>query len=238
MDLTFSETFGATTFILGVGAFIFLSVGAFVGYAAAQRPLKARALPWWLFGVIGLWFGVGIAASTGNIISEQTVIFFALPPILLGFLLSFYPPLKALIKEIPTHWLIGLQAYRAAGGVFLFPYWTAGILTTGFAMNAGIGDILTGIFAIPVAILVLRRGINARWAFLAWTAFGILDLIVAFGSAAYFGFAVEGVQPLFPITIIPLFFGPPFGILIHLITVRNFNMRHAAQEGQAPAAVL
>ncbi len=236
MELSAIQTYLSTVVIMGVGTFILMASSAYLGYASSQlRQNKSQQeqntisnVVWYLLALIALWFSVALAASTGNFTSIPLVVPFALVPIIGGALLSFQPKLKKLIETIPTHWLIYLQTYRIAGGLFIFPYMTEGILTQGFSINAGIGDMLTGILALPVAWLVLKHGAGKTWvrtAFYAWTALGILDLIVAFGSAGYFGFAVEGVQPLFPITTIPLFFGPPFGILIHIITVRNFQLR-------------
>jgi hypothetical protein len=81
-----------------------------------------------------------------------------------------------------------------------------------------------------VAIAVARRGRHAKAAFWAWSAFGILDLIVAPTAAAIFGFEAAGQTPGFPITTIPLFFGPPFGILIHIVTLRAFALRHGGSD--------
>jgi len=237
MELSATQTNLSILFILGIGSFVLLASSAYLGYALVQvRQGKSQSEQnrvsntlWYLLALISLWFAIALAVSTGNYISNSLVIICAFIPIIGGTILSFHPHIANLIKQIPTHWLIYLQTYRVAGGIFIFPHMTEGILTQGFAINAGIGDVLTGVLAIPVAWLVLKHGINHSkkyaWAFYAWTALGILDLIVAFGSAAYFGFAVDGVQPLFPITTIPLFFGPPLGILLHIITVRNFRMQ-------------
>ena len=230
--LSFTQTFISTTLILGAGAFIFLSAGAFIGYAAGQLRSGGELpkLPYWLFLVIGVWYGVAMATSTAGLISLPLVLPFALIPIFVGWALSYTESVKRIIREIPTHWLIYIQSYRVLGGIFIFPYLTEGYLTRGFALNAGIGDVITGLLAIPTAYFIMRDGAK-RWAWLFWfwTAFGILDLIVAPTSAGYFGFNAEGVVPGFPITTIPLFFGPPFGILIHIITVRNFRLRTAEE---------
>lgn len=227
--LSFTQTFVSSAFLMGLAAFIFLALGAFIGYSVSNQrsdSIHLPKLPYLLFGLVSLWFGTAIAISTAGLISLPLVGLSAVFPIVIGFSLSYLRPIQSIIRGIPTHWLVYLQFYRTAGGIFIFPFLTTGYLTQGFALNAGIGDILTGLLALPVAWLIKRDG-HQRWQglFLFWTAFGILDLLVAAGSAAYFGFAAEGVIPSFPITSIPLFFGPPFGILIHLITVRNFYLR-------------
>ena len=233
MDLSVTQTFYVTAFLISIGVFVLMMSTAFIGYGASQ--MKQQTNPdttrvpnyvWGFIAFLAIWFGVGLATSAGGFISFELVLPFMLIPITLGTVLSFTAPIKNILKEIPTHWLIYLQIYRVAGGLFIYPYLTEGLLTRGFALNAGIGDVLTGLFAIPVAYLVLKGGKRYTWLFVAWTVFGILDLIVAPASAAYFGFSAEGVAPRFPITIIPLFFGPPFGILIQIITLRNFWLRY------------
>jgi hypothetical protein len=155
------------------------------------------------------------------------------PPVALGLALSFTPAVRALVAEVPTHWLVAIQTYRVAGGLFIYPYLAAGELTPGFALTAGVGDVLTGLAAPLVAARLGRRGAGARGAFLAWSAFGVLDLVVAVAAAAAFGFGAPGVRPGFPITTIPLFFGPPFSILLHALTLRSFALRHGRGAGRA-----
>ena len=250
MTLSETQIFWVTFTLIGGGVFVLMACGAFLGYAAAQRSqIPSIQTPgtqtpstgllnrvrsdahWYLLGLIAFWFAAALATSQAGPLDFRAIAFFAFIPIVGGTLLSFTPPLKDLIRAIPTHWLIYAQFYRVLGALFIFPYMTDGLLTRGFALNAGIGDVITGVLALPIAWLVLRGGERYKWVFVAWTAFGILDLIVAPASAAIFGFETSGAQPGFPITTIPLFFGPPFGILIHIITLRNFWLR------QVPSSV-
>ncbi|MGL5852175.1 MAG: hypothetical protein ACRCZD_15455, partial [Phycicoccus sp.] len=187
-------------------------------------------------GVIAAWFGFAVAVATSGPLDFALVLPSAIIPIVAGTALTFVPSVAALLKAIPVHRLVYLQFYRVLGFLFIVPYLTSGLLTQGFALNAGIGDILTGVFAVPVAWLVARGGRRYTWLFVAWTAFGILDLIVAPSSAAIFGFETAGSDASvgFPITLIPMFFGPPFGILIHVVTLRAFWLQHrGAEHGQA-----
>ncbi|MDJ0754603.1 MAG: hypothetical protein QNJ45_13850 [Ardenticatenaceae bacterium] len=222
MTLSFTQTFLSTTFIVGIAVFVLMACSAFLGYAVGTQK-KSLYRPILLLGGIALWFSVAIATSTAGLIGFDLVLPFAILPIIGGALLSYTPMIKGLLKQIPTHWFVFLQTYRVAGAIFIFPYMTEGILTRGFALNAGIGDILTGVLAFPVAWLIMRHGRRYKWLFFAWSAFGILDLIVAPASAAYYGFSTA--EALFPITAIPLFLGPPLGILLHIITLRSFNLR-------------
>ena len=257
MRLSDSQTLGVTAVLLAVGLGALLASAACLGYAAARAqaapepsdgrsggpvprptgaaPLGARPAPrahWGLLALLAAWGGAALAASAGGRIGFGLVVPSVVLPVALGLALSFTPAVRALVAEVPTHWLVAIQTYRVAGGLFIYPYLAAGELTPGFALTAGVGDVLTGLAAPLVAARLGRRGAGARGAFLAWSAFGVLDLAVAVAAAAAFGFGAPGVRPGFPITTIPLFFGPPFSILLHALTLRRFALRHGRGAGQ------
>jgi tetratricopeptide (TPR) repeat protein len=133
--------------------------------------------------------------------------------------------LRVINAATPSAWLIAIQTYRIAGIMFVFPFLTYGIIPAGFAYPAGIGDALTGIFAPIVALIVARNRPNAfMWA-LAWNLFGTLDLIVAPATALYFQARVLNIYPL---ALVPLFLGPPLGILTHILSLRNLAVARTA----------
>jgi hypothetical protein len=102
--------------------------------------------------------------------------------------------------------------------MFVFPFLTYGILPAGFAYPAGIGNALTGIFAPIVALMVAQKRPHAlKWA-VAWNLFGMLDLIDATATALIFQAPILGI---YPIALVPLFLGPPLGILTHVLSLRN-----------------
>ena len=120
--MTLALEFWVTFTLLGIGVFVLMASSAFLGYAAAGiRPMDSRVV-WLLLALVAGWFGIALATSTAGLISFRLVIPFILLPIIGGTLLSFTPQVAALISEIPTHWLVTLQTYRVAGGLFIFPY--------------------------------------------------------------------------------------------------------------------
>lgn len=126
--------------------------------------------------------------------------------------------MRAINAATPNASLIAIQAYRVAGIMFIFPFLTYGIVPAGFAWPAGIGDAVTGIFAPVVALMVAGSRPHAfKWA-VAWNLFGTLDLIVAPATALFFQSRVLGIYPL---ALVPLFLGPPLGILPHIYSLRN-----------------
>ncbi len=126
--------------------------------------------------------------------------------------------IRAINAATPNASLIAIQAYRVAGIMFVFPFLTYGIIPAGFGWPAGIGDAVTGIFAPVVAWMVARNQPHAlKWA-VAWNLFGMLDLIVAPATALAFQARVLNIYPL---ALVPLFLGPPIGILTHIYSLRN-----------------
>jgi len=139
-------------------------------------------------------------------------------PLLIGTVALRTSSISKILARIPLHSLVTLSVYRVVGALFLYLYFSgSGALSRGFAMNAGWGDVITGIMALPVAWLVWKQLPFAKIALLAWTLFGIGDLILAPASAFMFG-AEKLVE--FPLVFIPIFLGPPFGIFLHLLTLR------------------
>jgi TolB-like protein len=138
--------------------------------------------------------------------------------------------LRAINTATPNAWLIAIQTYRFAGIMFVYPFVMYGILPTGFGYPAGIGDALTGIFAPFVALMVAQNRPHAwKWA-MAWNLFGILDLIVAPATALIFQARVLNIYPL---ALVPLFLGPPLGILTHVLSLRNLAVTRIAEPAKA-----
>ena len=142
-------------------------------------------------------------------------------PMIVGIVSLFLvKSLRQINAAMPTTWLIWAQAYRVAGFMFLYPYLYYGIVPAGFAIPAAVGDFLAGIWTPLVARAVARRQPQAvMWA-TAWNLFGILDLLVAPVAAVL---SRAGVINLYPLTLVPLFVGPPMGILAHVYSLRNLR---------------
>jgi len=174
---------------------------------------------------VARWTGVGV---------ERFSIGFG--PVLLAALLTFTTPaLRALNDATAPATLIRVQSYRMAGLLFLYPFLAYGLLPAGFALPAALGDFTTGLLAPFVARMVAERRPHATaWA-IAWNAFGILDLLVAPLSAVLSHAQVLAIHPLL---LVPLFVGPPLGILTHLLSLRTLlATKRAEAGGQADASL-
>jgi hypothetical protein len=221
-----AQAWWVTFLILGTVLLVVSASSMFVGWAVRDAGPASKRQALLLFPLIFTLWGGGALASSLTLVLEFTWFLpFALFPIVLGTAISFLPIVARVLLHTPVHWMVVLQTYRIVGGIFLYPFMTQGILTPGFAWPAGVGDVLTGLAAPLVAWAVLHQTPRARALFYGWTIFGIADLIVAPLSAAIWSFGVDGRDMSFAVTAIPLFLGPPFGILIHIMTWRAFELQ-------------
>ena len=139
------------------------------------------------------------------------------------------------LDAMPASWLVGLQVYRVLGGIFLVG-WARGVIPGIFALPAGIGDVTTGLLALPVAyLLVSRNGDGVRPA-IAWNIFGLLDFTIAIGiGLATAPGPLQVIVPsipntgvgLYPAVLIPAF-AVPSSILLHVRSLRQLRRRRAA----------
>jgi len=103
-----------------------------------------------------------------------------LPPLFAWRLLPRFGSVTAFVDAVPQAGLVGVQVFRAAGGVFLV-LWKIGEMPGEFALPVGVGDVLTGALALPVAWACARRMPGHVVALVAWNLFGMADHLMAIG---------------------------------------------------------
>jgi hypothetical protein len=190
------------------------------------------ALAAWFF--VALWLGLSGALGANHA-----------PPIGLGLAISV--PLLAFLIDgrlghplfrgfallnLPT--LIALQTFRIGGAVFVVA-WAQGVLPGGFALPAGIGDMLVGLSAPFVAAAVASRSPrHALWATL-WNVAGLIDLISAVSLGVLHSsssFALLATAPTsdalarYPFSLIPSFF-VPLAVILHALALRSIVRERA-----------
>jgi hypothetical protein len=219
----------STAFVVFALAIFIVAAHTGIAAIAAQRTsLSAKTktiIPFVVAAFLGSWLTIAILVGDGAnfpvaLESHRAISgLVALIPFLIAVIALFSSRnLRAINTATPTAWLIGIQTYRVAGIMFVYPLLTYGIVPSGFAYPAGIGDGLTGIFAAIVASMVAQTRPHAlKWA-VAWNLFGTLDLIVAPATALLFQ---ARVLDIYPLALVPLFLGPPLGILTHILSLRN-----------------
>lgn len=197
---------------------------------------------------VGLWIGfVAASASIGLLTIARPApvigLYFALPLVATALLAAFSPTARAAMLGLPMPLLIGLNLSRVFGALFLLLA-AAGRLSGPFPVSAGWGDIITGVAAIPVAIMVARGAAKSSRIPAWWNAFGALDLVVAValgimsanGSPLQVFDAVAGPSPL---TDLPWLFIPtvlvPFYLIVHAVLF--VQLRRVAEPGDVGGRV-
>jgi hypothetical protein len=200
-------------------------IAAVAGQHSSLSPKTKTAVPFVVAAFLASWFAIAIIVGDGSNFPSPLEArrpisgLVALIPFVIAVIALFASKtMRTINAATPNAWLIAIQTYRVAGIMFIFPFLTYGIVPPGFAWPAGIGDALTGIFAPVIALMVARNRAHAfKWA-VAWNLFGTLDLIVAPATGLFFQ---SRVLDIYPLALVPLFLGPPFGILTHIYSLRN-----------------
>lgn len=149
-------------------------------------------------------------------------------PILIGTGITFLDSVKDVLRKISLPKLVVVQVYRNAGAVFLIAYFVFGTyMSREFSVNAGWGDVLTGMLAVPTAIAAFYRMPLWPVVVVVWCIIGISDLILAPITAITYG---GPRTDDFPINAIPIFFGPPLGILLHIFTLRALWLQRTGKD--------
>jgi len=225
-----------TAFVIFALAIFVVAAHTVIAAMAAQRTalsLKTKIIiPFVIAAVLASWLAVATIVADGSNFSlapesrrPASGLVALIPFVITVTALFASKSIRAINAATPNAWLIAIQTYRVAGVMFVFPFLTYGIVPAGFGWPAGIGDALTGIFAPVVALMVAQNQPHAfKWA-VAWNLFGTLDLIVAPATALFFQSRVLSVYPL---ALVPLFLGPPIGILTHIYSLRNLAVSNSS----------
>jgi hypothetical protein len=220
---------GATIFLFSLAVFMIAMHTLLLGLAAQRTSIEAPArivVPGMAAAFLAAWFAVAVAMADQTnfpLAHAETALRLSLAILLVPLAVAVSAlfgskAVRTINAAMPPAWLIRLQAYRMAGFIFLFPFLAYGEVPASFAVTAAVGDILTGVLALPVAALVERRG-NAAYGWArAWNALGILDLVVVPTVGVLSG---ARVITHYPLGAVALFIGPPLGILTHIYSLRN-----------------
>jgi hypothetical protein len=218
----------------GIAALVVFAEGVFLVAWHARQAERARpsAAPL-VAGFLALWFAAALLLGDGThfplareSLRQPLSGLVALVPLAVALLWVFRSPAGRAINSatLPSA-LIAVQLYRVAGVFFLFPYLAYGTLPAGFALPAFVGDTITGLAAPFVALALLRNYRGSVTVAVVWNLFGILDLIVAPATAVYFK---APILIMYPLSLVPLFVGPPLGILTHVLSLRNLAANRRA----------
>jgi hypothetical protein len=158
-----------------------LILGAMAGtvFAAVLTSLPIRPGSRLALGAgVGAWISLVLMLTASGAVKSLAFlvpVLFSLPLVVVGVAASF-AKVRSAMMAIPVQLIVALNVWRVVG-VFMVLAGVAGTMSGPFPYSAGIGDIITGIFAIPVARIAARNPRDLR--VLEWNIFGTLDLIAA-----------------------------------------------------------
>ncbi len=200
----------------------------------AKKHFKYSAIA---FSSLTAWFLIVYFTAKASVFAQNP---FVAPFIMIGFILLFAILQKVynsktaqlIMTAIPQHWIIGIQTYRIVGYSFL-TLAALGFLPWLFAYSAGYGDMIVGLLAPIIALLIYFKKDSpiVKKAAIYWNYFGILDLIAAIGIGMLgyprpvqtLPLEVSTEQlSLFPLALIPLFV-VPLAFMLHLFSLKGLK---------------
>lgn len=141
------------------------------------------------------------------------------------------PPLivwryRTWFKGLDQKPIVGLQIFRLIGAFFILEMFR-GNIPSSFAMPAGVGDIIVGLFAL---FLFLKYKEPQKSGLIILIVVGLLDFMSAFffgftsfqGPAQLFAIGFENQANLFPTGVIP-FYLVPYAITFHILSIINLT---------------
>ena len=216
-----------------------MALGLWLALENTKLTPAQRQTTWLVFMVpFTLWAAVAWTAAINGVFRTDVSALPLLPAAILlpvifgGPLLLLSKRVGQLLDAMPMTWLIALQLYRVFGSQWLV-YWLWGVMPGLWALPAGTGDVLTGLFAVPAAIALATGTAEGRKAAMLWNIFGLADLAVAITlgmimSPGPFQLIIpEGPRmavDAFPNVLTPAFVVPS-SILLHMLSLRQLRRR-------------
>ena len=182
------------------------------------------------------WFAVALCAAALGAFRTSP----GAPPVAIGLAASAPPAaaialalgsprFRAWARSLDLRSLTLFQTSRVAGLAFL-ALTAVHALPAGFAVPAGLGDVTVGLTAPLVAAFVIGR---SNRLFVAWTAFGIADLVTAVTLGVLYSNSPIGVlrgglgtdlMATLPMILVPAF-GVPITLVAHVLSLTNLTGR-------------
>jgi len=243
---------GISTVAARVSVHVMIALGLWLGLERTDLTPAQRRNAWLAVMIpFTLWLAFVWGAAINGVFRGGVVPVPLTPlaiflPVIIGVpILLRSRRIGQVLDAMPASWLVALQVYRVLGSAFLIG-WALGAVPGIFALPAGIGDVITGLLALPAAIAVAAGTIEGRKAAIAWNIFGLLDFTVAVGiglatSPGPLQLIVPAVTNAqlgtYPTVMIPAF-AVPTSILLHAVSLRQLYRRARRAATAAPVGAL
>jgi hypothetical protein len=220
-----------------------IALGLWLGLESIDLTPRQRQTTWLVFMVpFTLWAAVAWTAAINGAFRTGASALPLLPaaillPVIIGVpVLLLSKRVGQLLDAMPPTWLIALQLYRIFGTQWLV-YWLSGMLPGLWALPAGTGDVLTGLFAVPAALALATGTAEGRKGAILWNIFGLADLAVAITlgmimSPGPFQLIIPHGPSMavdtFPNVLTPAFVVPS-SILLHALSLRQLFRRNRGE---------
>ncbi|TSE11569.1 MFS transporter [Mesorhizobium intechi] len=219
-----------------------IALGLWLGLERTSLTPAQRRTTWLAIMIPDtLWFAFAWSAAIDGVFHAGTASFPVLPsaiflPVIVGApLLLLSKRIGLVLDAMPASWLVMLQLYRVFG-TWAIAAWLRGTLPGAFAAPAGIGDMLTGLLALPAAIAVATGTDKGLRAATLWNVLGLADFAVAITmgvmtSPGPWQLIVPHVQSIgagdYPGVLTPAFVVPS-SIMLHMVSLRQLHRRNRA----------
>ena len=237
----FAES-GFATMAARLMAYGLIALGLWLGLENSDLTPEQRRTTWLALMVpFTLWATVAWTAAINGVFRTGASSFPLLPaalllPVIIGTpLLLLSKRVGHVLDAMPATWLVALQFYRVFGVQWIVG-WLRGVQPGLWALPAGTGDVLTGLFAVSAAIAVAADTAEGRRAAIFWNIFGLADFAVAIPlgmitSPGLFQLIVPNTSvavDAFPNVLTPAFVVPS-SILLHVLSLRQLRRRSRAE---------
>lgn len=212
----------------------FITIGVYRITRFAGVPSEKRLTTTLLMGgALVVWFVLALVLGAGGFFVttattyNPSIVLLVLPILVGWWALKNFETLRKVVDATPVHWIISIQLYRILGIAFILLYLQK-LMPGEFAIPTGVGDILIGLSALPVAYFYLKKTPWARGLAVAWNVVGIADLVLAIilgvlTSPTPFQILARDVPndliTQYPLVLVPVF-AVPLSILLHLYALR------------------
>jgi uncharacterized membrane protein len=225
----------STAELTASAAIVVFFLSSILSNTVRQRALVAASLVGWFCLVLAA--GATGAFTYPGIGTAGTGLAVVLPIAVLSLLVLGTARGRELVRRAPLPALVGVHSVRVLGLSFVLLY-AAKRLPAPFAPVAGWGDIVVGLLAIPLALLLARgRGEIPKALILLWNVLGLVDLVaaVALGATSapgplqvFHGPPSSAIMATLPWILIPCFLVPAL-IFLHLCTFYRLRTMRAAE---------